>query len=111
MPKTLKEFYNEKLAAIDARRNKVPRVDYKSPGTTYAHSIEYITQLSAIADEQAALDRSIAKAMNETLTDGQIGAIYDKLHNDNTRSLNTKERFIRQVREEFSNVSGYTINE
>ncbi len=67
--------------------------------------------MSAIAYEQAALDRSIAKAMNETLTDGQIGAIYDKLHNENTRRLNTKERFIKQVREEFSNVSGYTINE
>ena len=109
MPKTLKEFYNEKIAALDARRNQVPRVDYQSQDTTYAQSFEYITKLSAIAYEQAALDRSIAKAMNETLTDEQIGAIYDKLHNEETRSQHTKARFVRLIRDELSNVSGYTI--
>ncbi len=45
--------------------------------------------------------------MNETLTDGQIGAIYDKLHNDNTVRQHTKERFIKRIREEYSNVTGY----
>ncbi len=62
MPKTLKQFYNEKPAALDARRNKIPRVDYRLPETTYAQCYENITQLSAIAYEQEAVDRSIRES-------------------------------------------------
>ena len=105
MPKKLKEFYNEKIQAFDARRKQNPGVDYKAPGTTYAQSFDYVTRMSAIAYEESAVRRSIMKALNDNLTDEQIGALYDKLHNERTMKLHTKKNFIRRIREQYTTAS------
>ena len=99
MPKSLKEYYREKDLEFNEAIKNIPKPDFTRPGSTYSESFDYATKMGEIDYKRNALRSSIVNALNDNLTDEQLGAIYDKLHNDNMDERITKRYFISRVRE------------